>query len=150
MDFTVSVQGPDPKAFQAAGEAIARELNKALFASAKQVESVAKKSILAGGKSGRIYRRRTVIHQASAPGEAPASDTGRLVNSINSYLDSTSLTSFVVAGRGTAQYAALLEFGTRKMAPRPFLFPALEASKGFIGDRLADAVKRGVAASGKA
>ncbi len=30
-----------------------------------------------GEKTGRIYRRRGIEHQASAPGEPPASDTGR-------------------------------------------------------------------------
>ena len=37
--------------------------------------------VMDGQKSGRIYRRRGAEHQASAPGEAPASDTGRLVQS---------------------------------------------------------------------
>jgi hypothetical protein len=33
-------------------------------------------------KSGRTYKRGSKSHQASAPGEAPAIDTGNLVNSI--------------------------------------------------------------------
>ena len=45
-------------------------------------------------------------------------DTGRLANSINSYLNANEGESFVVAGRGLARYAPMLEFGTRKMRPR--------------------------------
>ena len=96
----------------------------------------------------RIYKRRTVTHQASAPGEAPASDTGRLVNSINSYMDTIEDDSaFVVAGRGTVKYARALEFGTTKMAARPFMFPALEKSKAWIQERLAKAVRTAAANS---
>ncbi len=35
-----------------------------------------------GPKSGRVYRRKSVVHRASAPGEAPAIDTGILRFSI--------------------------------------------------------------------
>ena len=48
------------------------------------IRGEAVKSIQTGMKSGRIYEkynpRRT--HRASAPGEAPASDTGNLVRNI--------------------------------------------------------------------
>jgi HK97 gp10 family phage protein len=144
MDFSVSIQGLDQLLANtgAVAQAVTDEVNKALYASALHVEGVAKKSILNGEKSGRVYKRRTVTHQASAPGEAPASDTGRLVNSFSSYLDSSALTSFVIAGRGTVKYATMLEFGTSRIAPRPFMTPALEQSKDFINDRLTDAVIR--------
>lgn len=70
--------------------------------------------------SGRTYRRGGTVHQASAPGEPPALDTGTLRRS----------TSFEVRpsangaeGRVTvsAAYAANLEFGTARIRPRPFL-----------------------------
>lgn len=68
------------------------------------------------GGTGRVYEkyspRRT--HQASAPGQPPASDTGRLLNSI--YFDLKPMTATV--GSKLA-YAYYLEFGTRRMAPRP-------------------------------
>ena len=122
---------------------VAREIDVALFAAAKQVEGEAKRSIAAGGKTGRVYKRRSVTHQASAPGEAPATDTGRLVNSVTAYPPSNGESS-VVAGRGTVGHAAHLEFGTRNMAARPFLFPALEKSKKWIADRLTKAVQKGI------
>lgn len=149
MNFEVKVEGLDRigRATQAARESIAAELKKGLFASAQKVEREAKQSILDGNKSGRIYRRRTVTHRASAPGEAPASDTGRLVNSISSGLNTSGSESFVVAGRGATKYAVMLEFGTRLMAARPFMHPALEKSKDWIRERLAAAVRRGAARS---
>jgi HK97 gp10 family phage protein len=149
VEFSVQVEGLDKiaKATREVQESIEREIDIALFASAKHVEAQAKRSILSGEKSGRTYKRRSVTHQASAPGEAPASDTGRLVNSINSYLDKGKSTALVIAGRGTVKYAAFLEFGTRLMAARPFMFPALEGSRDWIRERLAAAVRKAAAKS---
>lgn len=144
MDFEVKVEGLDriQQALPQVQQNVEAELRKALFASANQVEGEAKKSVAAGGKTGRIYKRRSVTHRSSAPGEAPASDTGRLLNSINAYpAPANRLESTTVAGRGTAKYAAMLEFGTTKMAARPFMFPALEKSKDWIRERLAKAVR---------
>lgn len=62
------------------------------------------------------------VRRASAPGEAPAIDTGNLVNSLETR--KTGVGSAVV--EAGAEYAAALEFGTRKMAPRPFLRPAAD------------------------
>jgi HK97 gp10 family phage protein len=89
-----------------------------------------------------VYKRKSVIHKASAPGEAPANDTGRLAGSISTYLNSTALESIVTAGRGLAKYATMLEFGTRKIKPRPFMFPALEKNKAWIANRLNDAMQK--------
>lgn len=73
-------------------------------------------------KSGRVYRRRGVEHQASAPGEPPASDTGTLVNARRIDLIPERLAARLTF---TAAYAPHLQFGTRKMAPRPFADRAL-------------------------
>lgn len=55
------------------------------------------------------------VHIASAPGEAPAVDTGTLIGSIQMVQEST-----LTAKVGTAvEYASYLEIGTRKMQPRP-------------------------------
>jgi hypothetical protein len=152
MEFSVKVEGLDRLArkSEAFAKIAEQEIARALFASAKKVEGDAKRSVLSGQKSGRIYKRKTVVHRASAPGEAPASDTGRLVNSINSYLATSSMTAFVVAGRGTAGYAALLENGTRNIAPRPFMFPALELNRAWIKDRIDQAVNKAIERSSKA
>lgn len=87
--------------------------------------------VMDGQKSGRIYRRRGAEHQASAPGEAPASDTGRLVQSGHTEVLTEGQ---IVRGRVTwsTAYALKLEVGTEKVAPRPFVRPALAATKGAV------------------
>mgnify|MGYP003109200243 FL=1 len=94
---------------------------------AQLIRGEAIKSIQSGSKSGIVYEkynpRRT--HRASAPGEAPASDTGNLVSKIIVKQKSKD----VVFVESNANYSAFLEFGTSKMLPRPFLFPAFEKSK---------------------
>lgn len=57
------------------------------------------------------------FHRASAPGEAPAIDFGKLVNSIEMTFRRASMTAIVYA---TAIYAARLE----KDLDRPFMAPA--------------------------
>lgn len=151
MDFSFNIEGIDKlkTAFDVTSKQIEQEVNKALYASAKQVETVAKKSIQNGQKSGRVYKRGNVTHHASAPGEPPATDTGRLVNSINSYLNAGENEAFVTAGRGTVNYAPMLEFGTWKMPARPFMLPALEQCRAWISDRLAKAVAKAIDAAKK-
>lgn len=74
------------------------------------------KERMAGPKSGRVYGG----HIASAPGEAPAIDTGALANSIQTEMDSQT-SGAVYTGEETAP---LLEYGTSKMAARPAWIPA--------------------------
>ena len=85
------------------------------------------KSIQTGSKSGVMYQmynpRRE--HRASAPGEAPASDTGNLVSKIIVNQISQDITSV----ESNADYSAYLEYGTSKMEARPFMLPAFEKSK---------------------
>ncbi len=144
MEFSFKIDGLD-KIGQASARMqaeVGKEVEKALYASALRIEKEAKQSIMSGSKSGRIYKRGTITHRASAPGEAPASDTGRLANSITSYINKISaLEAFIVAGRGTVKYARMLEYGTAKMGARPFMFPAYEKSKAWIQERLNKAVR---------
>lgn len=89
-------------------------------------------------KSGRVYKRRGVEHQASAPGEAPASDTGTLVNARQTKFDQQN-----VSGRltFTSRHAEMLERGTRKMEPRPWARRALMETRA----QVTAAIQRGVA-----
>lgn len=114
-------------------------VEKAVIQSIEGVREEAISLILDTQKTGRIYRRRSIEHQASAPGEAPASDTGRLVNSIRVEYDLPNLTGRIVVG---AAYGMFLEYGTQTIEPRPFLRPALARSKGVIEGNINDAVRR--------
>ena len=61
------------------------------------------------------------LHRASAPGEAPATDTGNLVRNIGISYDIVKEEA-TIASR--AEYSAALEFGTSRILPRPFMRPA--------------------------
>lgn len=129
----------------ALGPAIDKQLQANLLLSGLKVEEYAKKSITEGGKTGKVYVRgknRTIRHRASAPGQAPANDTGRLVNSIATKATAAD-TVQVSAGSGLVNYAASLEFGTAKMAARPFMAPALMKAKpeieALVGKAVVDA-----------
>jgi phage gpG-like protein len=99
-----------------------RRAKALVMSTAFQIEANAKVS-MSGPKSGRVYKRRGREHQASAPGEAPAIDTGALVNSIQ--VEASGDLSAVVGTN--MEYAAILEFGGVRMAPRPWLGPAFES-----------------------
>lgn len=103
-----------------------KELSAIVRGTAQNVRSHAIRSIQRGTKSGITYEkidpRRT--HRASAPGEAPATDTGRLASSIQADIEGKNATVFT-----NVEYAPWLEFGTRTIEPRPFMFPALEKER---------------------
>ena len=94
---------------------------------AQLIRGEAIKSIQTGAKSGVMYQmynpRRE--HRASAPGQAPASDTGNLVSKIIVKQKTKNITNV----ESNAEYSAFLEYGTSKMQPRPFMLPAFEKSK---------------------
>ena len=91
-------------------------------------------------KTGRLYLRGGRIHQASAPGEAPANLTGTLAESVS--FEVSSPTQLIIGDRARiADYGGYLEFGTSRMAPRPHLKPgALSKAR-----EVEQAVVRGVA-----
>jgi len=108
----------------------------------EQVRNEALRLILQTAKTGALYRTRGVVHRASAPGEAPASDTGRLVNSITTKYDQASLSGVVSAN---TEYAPFLEYGTANMAERPFMRPALANMQEKFVEAVEDEVRKAVA-----
>jgi len=70
-----------------------------------------------------LVRRAAFEIEARAKQLAPVR-TGHLRNSIQTDVESNGLAAHV--GTSVA-YAAYVEFGTRRMAPRPYLAPAAEA-----------------------
>jgi HK97 gp10 family phage protein len=103
-----------------------REIEGIVRGTAQNIRSHAIKSIQRGVKSGEVYEKYSPkrTHRASAPGQAPATDTGRLANSINAEIDGK--TAEIVAD---TEYAAWLEFGTQNIEPRPFMVPAMEKER---------------------
>lgn len=121
-----------------------KELADIVRGTAQNVRTHAIRSIQRGTKSGITYEKidpkRT--HRASAPGEAPATDTGRLANSIQADIEGKSATVFT-----NLEYAPWLEFGTRTIEPRPFMFPALEKERPAWNrrlDRIVDQAAKGI------
>lgn len=105
-------------------EAIQDGLNQA----ALLTRGEAVKEVQRPPKTGRVYKRGSLTHQASAPGEAPATDTGSLASSIKADTKQPASVRRArdarsVAG-STIKYSEYLEDGTSTIAPRPFMFPA--------------------------
>lgn len=97
-----------------------------------------------GGDSAKVVRTACLLVQRyamthmtpdgpSSPGEPPAVVTGRLRASITMRVESEDGKPAGYVGTNV-EYASSLEYGTSKMAPRPFLVPALEANKPKIRD----------------
>ena len=79
---------------------------------------------VAAGFAGSRGEKMTVgwtFHRASAPGEAPARWYGVLASSIQSNFHNNGLLGVVFTN---TEYGVYLEYGTRKMAARPFMQPA--------------------------
>jgi hypothetical protein len=86
-------------------------------------------------KGRTVYHVRTNantrVHQASAPGEAPAVDTGNLKANVQSRMTGATTGEVDVY----TEYGLYLEMGTRHMAPRPALGPSVaEEWPQFVAD----------------
>ncbi len=92
--------------------ALRAKLSAVVKKTARDVHAQAVVEITQGEDFGRIYSHHGVKHQASAPDEAPASDTGNLINSIT-VTDDSDLQSTIEVG---AEYGLYLEMGTRECA----------------------------------
>lgn len=139
------------------GEHMVRHVGQALFAAGELVRVEAQVSITTGNKTGQIYthyfatikgkavpiRKRPAPHQASAPGEAPADDTGVLANNI----ETNQVAPLVVEVSSNARYAAAMEFGNSKVEARPYLAPARDAKKKEVVQLVRKAVDRAVKTS---
>lgn len=127
-------------AIAAFGREIAAAVSKAVEASAVEALTDVRKAIQGPPKTGREYPRGKngdKIHRASAPGEAPATDTGALVTSTSIM----KVDEFTQAIYSRLEYAFFLEFGTMKMDPRPSWVPAAER----VAPRLEKRLRRVIA-----
>lgn len=86
-----------------------------------------------GPKSGRMYGS----HKASAPGEAPASETTALERSITvEQIDANT-----IAIGTNSPYAPILEFGGGRIAPRPNFAPVAEQMTAEVTEKLIIAIQ---------
>lgn len=99
-------------------------------------------------KSGNVYRRRGVSHQASAPGEAPATDTGRLIQSARTENNEAALSGVAI---WSTAYSRRLELGfigvdaagrTYNQGPRPYARPALANSEQTIVELIVNEIRK--------
>jgi HK97 gp10 family phage protein len=93
--------------------------------------AIARGTILVQNRVGQLLNQASgptktnPTAQPSLPGEPPHKRTGTLARSIES--ETFRIGDQFVGRVGTnLKYGAYLEFGTRKMAPRPYLRPALD------------------------
>jgi HK97 gp10 family phage protein len=99
------------------------------------------------GKDGKLQLVRRgaartkidVTDRASRPGDPPAPDTGTLRNSIAHEV----VSSQRVRVGTNVEYAPFLEFGTARMAPRPFMRPALAMSRQQMADAIVAELRGG-------
>lgn len=119
---------------------IREEVGKVVTGTAIELRKDVVRRINNGPATGRVYQKYNPkrVHQASAPGEAPMKDTGRLQNSIT-FNQVGGLTATVGS---RLVYALHLEYGTRNMAARPYFRPAVEAMRDKFSARLSNAVSR--------
>ena len=142
MQVSIKVKGLEEatKALKSLEKDLEQPFREVILGGAQLIRGEAIKSIQTGPKSGRIYERYNPrrTHQASAPGQAPASDTGNLVSQIIVRPKNPD----EVAVESNALYSSFLEFGTSKMLARPFLFPATEKSRMKIAQAVFNKVKQ--------
>ncbi len=109
------------------------EIGQALKQGGELIENEAKVSITTGSAS---FDR----HVPSLPGEPPNNDTGVLAGNI----ETTQESPLRVLVSSNAPYSEPLEFGTSKMAARPFMRPAAEKHRADIQRFMVKAIKTAV------
>ncbi len=133
MNTRIEIDGVEglQKSLDALAKRYSKATVQAAIASGQMIRTEAIKTIqdVSNGEEQTRTRlggaTRTVI--ASKAGDAPNTDTGTLVSSIQ--VDVT--TTYVYVG-SSLSYAQWLEFGTRNMAARPWLYPAVEKKRADI------------------
>lgn len=107
------------KRLAAIGERAKIHVSEAIDKELLVTKSEAVRAIQRGTRSGRVYKRgKGRVHQASAPGEFPKTDRGRLVSSLFVERKKSGLAGIMGSG---VVYGKYLEYGTSRTRPRPWL-----------------------------
>lgn len=109
-------------------EEIERRTGQRVKAAATHVQDEIIASFGDSGIAGATKAQRRA--NPSRPGEPPHRDTSHLAQSIDYELTDGGLGAKV--GSTNVEYSVYLELGTSKMAPRPYLRPALDRSRAEI------------------
>lgn len=115
----------DERRLLAAPDIVRRNGRSVVEVTIRRGDAKAKELIAAPGH-GREYKRGSVTHRASAPGEPPATDLGNLLNGIGHEMTG----DLTGAWYSTAEYSEILEFGGGHIAARPFMAPSAKAIEG--------------------
>lgn len=110
---------------------------KAAEETAEEIVVEVKRLMHIPGK-GRIYIHGGISHQASAPGQAPAADTGDLRASVTK----RKIDDLTWVAESDNENAANLEYGTHTIAPRPAWTPAAEKAKPSLSKTLIALLKK--------
>ncbi len=116
-----------------APDATKQGIRRAFYFIGKDLTKEARRSIIEGPKTGRVYIRRVNgrrrRHRASAPGEPPANFRGRLQRTVDFLVKGNDM-EFGAGGKSVkgklVNYAGFLELGTPKMAKREYLIRAIK------------------------
>jgi hypothetical protein len=151
---TVTVRVMNKKEFERAmdrlPEAIRENVNMEIDDAALAVHALAVQSILSGAKTGRVYMKgklANIKHISSAPGQAPASDTGFLASNIRVVSTKAQNPNEPATVASKAVYSKALEFGRKRgspMAPRPFMRPAFDTVVPAALKRIREAIRNGL------
>lgn len=130
----MSVKVTGTKSFQLAmkklGNSFDDAVDQGVFVTAQEVRTTAVKSIQEVSAGRQVQRSRqggggTYTHTAAAAGNAPNTDTGKLVASIAT----DKRDSGIYRIGSNLPYASYLEFGTSRMGSRPWLQPVMQAKR---------------------
>jgi len=135
---------------------VERHVGPALFVAGNRIQTAAQISLTTGAVSGQN-------HTPSAPGSAPNNDTGVLANNIETVQVNRLKVQVTSSASGSdtdggefgpgkaaaevssnAPYAAALEFGTSRVAARPYMAPAANKERKASERIVQQAVKRAV------
>jgi HK97 gp10 family phage protein len=116
-----------------ASEEVVRAVGAALFVGGELVRAEASHMITEGAVSGKN-------HVPSLPGNPPLEDTGTL----RTHIETTQVAPLKVEVSSNAPYSAALEFGTSKMAERPFMSPALQRKRKEVAEGIRRAVNEAI------
>ena len=123
------------------GDSFDEAVDQGVFITAEEVRTYAIKSIQEVSPGNQVKRSRqgggTYTHTAASIGQAPNTDTGKLVASIAS--EKVSDATYHIGSN--LDYAEFLEFRTSKMGARPWLHPAIRVNANNLVTNISEVVE---------